>query len=90
LDRLPDDSLQPEFQKRAIMDFEQLIGDVNSEIRVDSDQVGIRRQDEFWLVQSVPDDRLPKLLVGVNDDVSGIQQSRLGQMRDRAASPVST
>ena len=40
-DHLPDDPLQPEFKKRAIMDFEQPVGDVNSVIGVDPDQVGV-------------------------------------------------
>jgi hypothetical protein len=41
---LPDDPLQPEFEKRDIMDFEQPIGDVNSVIGVDADQVSIERR----------------------------------------------
>jgi hypothetical protein len=41
LDCLPDDPLQPEFEKRTIMDFEQPIGHVNSVIGVDLDQVSI-------------------------------------------------
>ena len=35
LDHLPDDPLKAEFEKRAVMDFEQPVGDVDSEIRVD-------------------------------------------------------
>jgi len=35
LDCLPDDPLQPEFEKRAIMDFEQPVRDMDAEIRVD-------------------------------------------------------
>ena len=42
LDHLPGDSFQPEFEKRAIMDFEQPVRDVNSVIRVDADQVGLK------------------------------------------------
>jgi hypothetical protein len=41
LDHLPYDPLQPEFQERAIVNFEQPIRDVNSEIGVDPDQVGV-------------------------------------------------
>jgi hypothetical protein len=41
LDHLPDDSLKLEFEERAVMDFEQPVGDVNSVIRVDPDQVGV-------------------------------------------------
>jgi hypothetical protein len=40
-------SLQPEFQKRAVMDFEQPVGDVNSVIRVDVDQVNEGRMMEL-------------------------------------------
>jgi hypothetical protein len=32
------------FEKRAIMNFEQPVGNVNSVIRVDADQVGIERR----------------------------------------------
>ena len=38
---LPDDPLQPEFEKRAIMDFEQPVRDMDAEIGVDPDQVGV-------------------------------------------------
>ncbi len=41
LDHLPDDPLQTEFEKRAIMDFEQPVGNMDAEIRVDPDQVSI-------------------------------------------------
>jgi len=41
LNHLPDDSLKPEFEERAIMDFEQPVRDVNSVIRVHADQVGV-------------------------------------------------
>jgi hypothetical protein len=39
----PGNPLQPEFEKRAIMDFEQPVGNVNSVIGVDADQVGVER-----------------------------------------------
>ena len=41
LDHLPDDSFQSEFDKRAVMDFEQPIRHMDAEIRVDTDQVSI-------------------------------------------------
>jgi hypothetical protein len=41
VDQLPDNPLQPEFKERTIVDFEQPIGDVNSVIGVDANQVGI-------------------------------------------------
>jgi hypothetical protein len=47
LDHLPADPFQPEFEKWAIVDFEQAIGDVNSVIRVDADQVGV--EGRMWI-----------------------------------------
>jgi hypothetical protein len=48
LDQLPDDPLKAEFEKRAVMDFEQPVRDVDAEIRVDPDQVGVEgRMMEF-------------------------------------------
>jgi quercetin dioxygenase-like cupin family protein len=41
-DRLPDDPFEAEFEKRAIVDFEQPIRDVNSVVGIDADQVGIK------------------------------------------------
>jgi hypothetical protein len=41
VDHLPDDPFEPEFEKRAIVDFEQPVRDVDAEIGVDPDQVGI-------------------------------------------------
>ena len=41
VDHLPDDPFKPEFEKRAIVDFEQPVGDVDAEIGVDPDQIGI-------------------------------------------------
>ena len=38
--------------------------------------------------QAIREDRLPKLLVRIHGDVSGIEQPRLGQMRDRTATAV--
>lgn len=47
IDQRSGNSLQPEFQKRAVMDFEQPVGDVNSVIRVDADQVNEGRMMEL-------------------------------------------
>jgi hypothetical protein len=41
VDQCSGDPLKAEFEKRAIMDFEQPIRDVNSEIGVDPDQMGV-------------------------------------------------
>jgi hypothetical protein len=41
VDHLSYDPLQPEFEKRAIVAFEQPIGDVNAIIGVDADQMGV-------------------------------------------------
>jgi hypothetical protein len=43
MDHLPDDPLEAEFEKRRATDFEQPIGDMDAVIRVDADQVGVRR-----------------------------------------------
>jgi hypothetical protein len=47
IDHRSGNSLQPKFQKRAVMDFEQPVGDVNSVIRVDADQVNEGRMMEL-------------------------------------------
>ena len=41
LEHLPDDPLKAEFEKRAVMDFQEPIGHVNSVIAVDPDQMSI-------------------------------------------------
>jgi hypothetical protein len=41
VDQCSGDPLQAEFEKRAVMDFEQPVRDMDSEIGVDADQVGI-------------------------------------------------
>jgi hypothetical protein len=41
VDHLPGDPLQPEFEKRAIMNFEQPVRDMDAEIRADPDQVSV-------------------------------------------------
>jgi hypothetical protein len=41
VDQYSGDPLKAEFEKRAVMNFEQRVRDVNSEIGVDPDQVGI-------------------------------------------------
>jgi|SRR6516164_1301327 hypothetical protein len=67
------------------MQIEQPIRDLNSVIGVDADQVGVEsRVMELGQRQSVRDDRLPKLLVCIHDDVRGIEQLGFGQMRDPA------
>jgi hypothetical protein len=43
VDQFSDDPLKAEFEKRAVMDFEQAVRDVDSVIRVNADQVGIKR-----------------------------------------------
>jgi hypothetical protein len=89
LDNLSDDPLEAEFEKRAIMDFEQPVRKVDAEIWVDSDQVCIEsRLMELRQRQAVRDERLPQLLVRVHDDASRIEQSRLRDARDRAPSTV--
>jgi len=40
VDQSPSDSLEPEFEEWPIVDFEQPIGDMNSVIGIDADQMG--------------------------------------------------
>jgi hypothetical protein len=41
VDHLPDDPFEPEFEEWPIVDFEQPVRDVDGEIGVDPDQIGI-------------------------------------------------
>jgi hypothetical protein len=75
--------------KRAIVNFEQPVGDMNSVIGVDTDQMGIEgRVMQLCQRQTIRHDRLPELLVRIHDDVGGIQQSPLGYMGNRAPPPI--
>ena len=74
-DRATIDPLETEFEEGAVVDIEQALGDVNSEIRVYADQVGVkRRMMTFGERQPVGHDRLSQLLVRVHDDMRGIKQ----------------
>jgi hypothetical protein len=74
-------SLSPEFEERAIVNVEQTVRDMDAEIRVDPDQMGIESPVvEPRQRQAVRDDRLPQLLVGVHDEVSGIEQLGFGDV----------
>jgi len=53
IDQRSGDSLQSEFEKRAIMNFEQPVGDVNSVLRVDADQ-GASKATWWILVSGKP------------------------------------
>jgi hypothetical protein len=44
LDQCSGNPLEAEFEKWTIVDFEQPLGDMDAEIRVDPDQVGIERR----------------------------------------------
>jgi hypothetical protein len=60
LDHLPGDPFQAEFEKRAVMDFKQAVGDVDAEIRVDPDQLSVKgRMVELGQRQAIRDNRLP-------------------------------
>jgi hypothetical protein len=77
-------------EEQAMMRFEQAVGNMDWEIGVDPDQVGTEGAWWISLTEAIRDDWLPKLLVRVHDDVSGICQPRLGDMRDRTATSVVT
>ena len=56
------------------MDFKQPIGDMDAEIGVDADQVGVEgRMVELRQRQPIRDDRLTKLLMLIDDDVCSIE-----------------
>ena len=55
-----DDPFKPEFEERAVMDFEQPVRDVNSVIRVDADQMSIEGGVvDLRQRQAIRDHRLP-------------------------------
>ena len=59
LDRLLGDSLEAEFEKCAIMDFEEPVRDMDAEIGVDPDQLSVKgRMAELGQRQAIRDDRL--------------------------------
>jgi len=71
------------------MEFEQPVGKVDAEIGIDTAQMGIEgSMMDLGQRQTIRDDRLPKLLDSIRDDVSGIEQPRLGEMGDRTAASV--
>ncbi len=41
LDHLTDNTLQPEFEERPIVNFEQPVGDMDAEIPIDPDQMSV-------------------------------------------------
>jgi hypothetical protein len=62
---------------------------MDAETQIDPDQVGIEGvMMDLGQRQPIRHDRLSKLLVRIGDDVSRIEQPRLGQMRDRTATAV--
>jgi hypothetical protein len=53
------DGFEAKFEERPIVDFEQPIGDMNSEICIDADQIGIEgRMVDLRQWQPIRDDRL--------------------------------
>ena len=71
------------------MEFEQPVGEVDAEIGIDPDQIGVESSVmNFRQRQTIRNDRLTQLLIGIHDDVSGIEQPRFGQMGDRAPPPA--
>jgi hypothetical protein len=89
-DTLAADVLEAKLKERAVVQFEQLLGEVDLIVRVDPDQVGVERGVvDLGEKQSVRNDRLPQLLIGIHNDVDGIQQGSLGQPRNRASPVIS-
>jgi hypothetical protein len=68
------------FKHRAIAPGQQSLGNMNSVIGVDANQVGVeRRVMNLGKWNAVRDDRLAERFVLVGDDVCGIQQQWLWQ-----------
>jgi hypothetical protein len=76
VDHLPDDPFEAEFEKRAIMDFEQPIRDVDSEIGVDPDQVGV-------------EGRMMHLLSGVDTEGAAVANLSPGRTQRPLETPPS-
>src|SRR5262249_6010958 len=89
-DRGSGNPFEAEFKERTVVYVEQAVGDMNPEIRVDADQIGIERgMVNLRQRQAVRDDWLTKLLVGINNDVCRIEEPRLRQTGDRTTPVVS-
>lgn len=59
------------------MDFEQPVGDMDSEVGVDPDQMGVEGcVVEFRQRQAVLDDRRSKLLIRIHHDMGGKSRGR--------------
>ena len=77
------------FQHRTIVLPEQPLGHMQPVVRVDADQMGVERGVmDLGKRNAVRNHRLAKLLVPVRDDMSRVEQQRLGQARQRAAAIV--
>ena len=71
------------------MNFQQPLGDVNAEISIDADQVGVESGVvELRERQAIRDDWLPKLLMLIDDNVGRVEKSWLWQLRDGTATIV--
>src|SRR4051794_21065602 len=76
------DPLQPKFEERTVMDFEQPLGYMDAVVGIDTDQVCIERcMMDFRQRQPVGDHRLPVLLVRIHYDMRGVEQSGFWQVR---------
>jgi nucleoside-diphosphate-sugar epimerase len=88
-DRLPGHCFDPMFEQRAIVDREERLTDVDTIVRIDSDQMGVKRSMmNLGQRQSIGHHWLTSVLVLVADDVGGVEQSWLWHARNRTASIV--
>lgn len=77
------------FEDRTIALHAKPLSNVNTKVRIDPKQVGIKRSVvQLRKRYPVLYYRLPHKLMAIRDDVSGIQQQRLWQAGQRAPSAI--
>jgi len=85
----PGHGLQPLLQKWAVVQIEKPVGDMDSEVRVDADQLRVEGSVvNLRQRQPICDPRLTHLLVGIGNDMGRVEELRLRQPRDGTAFPV--
>ena len=77
------------FQHRTIVPPKKPLRHMQPVVRVDANQMCVERGVmDFGERDAVRNHRLAKLLISVRDDMSRVEQQRLGQARQRAAAVV--
>jgi hypothetical protein len=82
-------SLEALLEHWAVVHRQQGFADVNSVVRINTDQVGVEGcMMQFRKRQSVGHNGLAEFGVDIGHDMSGVEEARLGQTRQRAATLV--